>query len=91
MSTKQLVILDVRTPEEYAEIHVIGSQNIDFHHPAFQDQIAALDKSLSYKVYCRSGNRSGRARDMMLAMGFKDVENLGTVAEAAQALKLDCE
>ncbi len=87
----ELVILDVRTPEEYREIHVKGSRNIDWNGPDFQDQIGKLDKNASYKVYCLSGNRSGRAMELMKSLGFKDVENLGSVSEASQKLKRDCE
>jgi rhodanese-related sulfurtransferase len=87
----KMVILDVRTPEEVDEIRLIGSQNIDFNHPQFREQIGQLDRDLSYKVYCRSGNRSGRAVEMMRTMGFKDAENLGSVQEASATLKVGCE
>ncbi len=87
----ELVILDVRTPEEYSEIRVKGSRNLDWNGPDFKDQIVKLDKNACYKVYCRSGNRSGRAMELMKSLGFKDVENLGSVSEASQKLKLDCE
>lgn len=91
MSAKQPVILDVRTPEEYSEIRVQGSMNIDWNGPDFKDQVSKLDKTASYKVYCRSGNRSGRAMELMKTLGFKDVENLGSVDEAAQKLSRACE
>jgi rhodanese-related sulfurtransferase len=87
----KLVVLDVRTPEEYSEIRVKGSQNIDWNGPNFKDLVLKLDKNLSYKVYCRSGNRSGRAMELMKSLGFKDVENVGSVDEAAQKLKLELE
>jgi rhodanese-related sulfurtransferase len=90
-ATTKLVILDVRTPEEFSEIRVKGSQNIDWNGPDFKERVLKLDKNASYKVYCRSGNRSGRAMELMISLGFKDVENLGSVSEAAQKLKLDCE
>ncbi len=90
-STTKLVILDVRTPEEFSEIRVKGSQNIDWNGPDFKERVLKLDKNACYKVYCRSGNRSGRAMELMISLGFKDVENLGSVSEAAQKLKLDCE
>ncbi len=91
MTAQAPVILDVRTPEEYSENHVKGSQNIDWNGPDFQGQILKLDKSLAYKVYCRSGYRSGRALELMTMLGFTDVENLGSMSEAAQKLKRDCE
>lgn len=91
MSAHQPVILDVRTPEEYSEVRVQGSINIDWNGPDFQDKVLKLDRNLAYKVYCRSGNRSGRAMDLMINLGFKDVENLGSVDEAAQKLSRACE
>jgi rhodanese-related sulfurtransferase len=90
-SNSKLILLDVRTPEEYSEIRVTGSQNIDWNGPDFQDQVLKLDRNACYKVYCRSGNRSGRAMELMKSLGFKDVENLGSVSEAAEKLKRDCE
>ncbi|WP_141733917.1 rhodanese-like domain-containing protein [Oligoflexus tunisiensis] len=90
-SKDQTVILDVRTPEEYQDIHVKGSQNIDWNQADFKDRVLLLDKKACYKVYCRSGNRSGRAMELMKSLGFQNVENLGSVSEAAQKLNLDCE
>lgn len=89
--TTEPVILDVRTPEEYSEIRVKGSQNIDWNGPDFKDRVAQLDRKASYKVYCRSGNRSGRAMELMKTLGFQDVENLGSVRDAAETLKRECE
>ncbi len=85
------VVLDVRTPEEFAEIHVVGAQNINVLAPDFVARISVLDKSLTYKVYCRSGNRSGRAVKIMQEHGFEHVENIGSVREAAKHLDRGCE
>lgn len=83
MSDK-IVILDVRTPSEYQSGHAQDSANIDFYAPNFADEIQKLDKNKKYHVYCRSGNRSGQAEAMMKQMGFKDVQNIGGLTEAAQ-------
>lgn len=91
MKNKKLVILDVRTPEEYSETHLKGSLNVDWNNPDFKDRILKFDKADCYKVYCRSGNRSGRAMELMKALGFQDVENVGSVSEAAEKLKVACE
>lgn len=90
-TTKETVILDVRTQEEYNESHIKGAQQIDFLKSDFKDQVSKLDKSKSYKVYCRSGNRSGKAVELMKSLGFKDVENIGGLKEAAHRLKQPCE
>mgnify|MGYP002629041982 CR=1 FL=1 len=68
-----LVILDVRTPEEFAEGHLDRAQLIDFYQADFAQQLADLDPSVPYVLYCRSGNRSGQAADMMRELGFVDV------------------
>jgi len=71
-----VVILDVRTPGEFAEGYIEGAQNIDFQSGNFENEIAALDKNVTYAVYCRSGNRSGQAAKIMHDAGFNDVYNL---------------
>jgi rhodanese-related sulfurtransferase len=71
-----VVILDVRTPGEFAEGFIEGAQNIDFQSENFANEIAALDKKATYAIYCRSGNRSGQAAKIMHDAGFHDVYNL---------------
>lgn len=71
-----LVILDVRTPEEYDRGHLPNSHLINFYNPNFQGEIAKLDKTKQYLVYCRSGNRSSKAATMMSGMGFGQIMNL---------------
>lgn len=80
------VIIDVRTPEEYAAGHIEGAVNIDLSSESFGESIAALDMSDSYGVYCRSGNRSAQAAARMTEAGFTDVRDLGAMSDAAQAL-----
>ena len=69
-------VLDVRTPEEFNEVRIAGSSNLDFYAPDFDDRLDALDKTLPYFVYCRSGNRSGQTLDTMRELGFEEVYNL---------------
>jgi len=71
-----LTVLDVRTPEEYAKAHVAGAKNVDFHDDAFKDVIAKLDKSQPYLVHCAAGGRSAKTRDLMKALGFKNIFHL---------------
>ena len=80
------MIIDVRTPAEFAGGHLDGAVNIDIQSPDFVNQIEALDRNGSYVVYCRSGNRSGMAMSQMLDMGFTDVSNAGSVEEASASL-----
>jgi rhodanese-related sulfurtransferase len=81
-------LIDVRTPEEFEEGYVKGAINIDVSNPNFESQIASLDKEAAYSIYCRSGNRSAVAVDIMRNAGFTNVVDLGAVEEAAQALSL---
>jgi phage shock protein E len=81
-------LIDVRTPEEFAEGYVKGAVNIDVSNPNFESQIASLDKNAAYSIYCRSGNRSAAAIEIMRNAGFTNLVDLGAVEEAAQALSL---
>jgi rhodanese-related sulfurtransferase len=81
-----IVTLDVRTPGEFNEGHIEGAQLIDFQSGNFENEIAALDKSKTYAVYCRSGNRSGQAVKVMREAGFNNLYNLnGGVIDWANA------
>jgi rhodanese-related sulfurtransferase len=80
-----VVIIDVRTPAEFASGHLQGAVNIDVQSPDFEAQIAQLDPEGSYYVYCRSGNRSGQAIDRMSSLGFTDLTNGGSVESASGA------
>lgn len=80
------VIIDVRTPEEFAEQHLQGALNINLRDADFVQQIQALDRSTPYAVYCRSGNRSAQAVQIMKDLGFTSVSDHGSVAQASDSL-----
>ncbi|WP_062296816.1 rhodanese-like domain-containing protein [Demequina maris] len=71
-----VTIVDVRTPAEYAEGHLPGAVNIDVSAADFQTQVAALDPEADYAVYCRSGNRSRAAIDVMTGEGVENTVGL---------------
>jgi rhodanese-related sulfurtransferase len=71
-----VITLDVRTPGEFSEGHLEGAINIDVEGASFDSEIANLDKTKSYAVYCRSGRRSTIAVDKMSATGFDKLSNL---------------
>ena len=71
-----VIIVDVRTPEEFASGHIEGALNIDFNSGNFANEITRLNPSETYAVYCRSGSRSGQAASIMHKAGFHDVSNL---------------
>ena len=77
MSTdSNAVLIDVRTPEEFDEAKIPGARLINISSPSFLSEIQTLDKSKSYYVYCRSGNRSYHAVSAMIDLGFEKVYNL---------------
>lgn len=70
------IIIDVRTPEEFADGHIANADNIDYYSVTFRNDIDKLDKGKTYLIYCRSGNRSGKARDIMAELNFNKVYNM---------------
>src|SRR6218665_372960 len=70
------VVLDVRTPEEYAKGHLIDSKNINWKDTNFADRVEQMDKSKPIFVYCLSGIRSAAAAKKMREMGFREVYEL---------------
>ena len=70
------VLLDVRTPDEYAQGRLKDSTLMDFYSPDFSEKLGKLDKAAKYLVYCRSGNRSGKALAMMVKLGFTEVQHI---------------
>lgn len=83
-----VVVLDVRTPAEFAEGHLPNAINMDVESPNFTSEITTLDKNATYAVYCRSANRSKVAMEQMSAAGFTNVQDLdgGIVSWQAQGL-----
>ena len=71
-----LVILDIRTPEEFAAGHLVGAINIDYYATDFETQLAALNLDVPYVMYCNSGNRSSNALPVMDSIGFQEVHEL---------------
>ena len=85
-----LVVLDVRTPEEFAAGHLDGAVMIDFQSPSFAADVVGLGEDMPVFVYCRSGNRSAQAVAAMVQLGFTDITELdgGVVAWEAAGLPL---
>lgn len=85
-----VITLDVRTPGEFVSGHLVNALNIDVESGQFDAEIAKLDKSATYAVYCRSGRRSQVAIDRMKNAGFTNLFNLnaGVQEWAAAGLPL---
>jgi phage shock protein E len=76
MNQPGTIVIDVRTPAEYASGHLPRAQNIDIEGSDFATRIAALDKNATYAVYCHSGNRSNAALQQMAAADFTHIYGL---------------
>ena len=68
-----LVVLDIRTPEEFNEARLADAIMVDFYADDFVDQLDTLDKDVPYVMYCRTGNRSSDAVKTMKDLGFVEV------------------
>ena len=76
MTDKEVIILDVRTPAEFAQGAIKGAINIDVNASNFKEKVSALDKEKSYLIYCRSGMRSVKACNIMSENGYRQLFNL---------------
>lgn len=74
---KKVVVLDIRTADEFGAGHIAGAQNIDFlQSAAFEAKIKELDKTKAYLVHCQSGGRSGRSLKIFKQLGFESIYHL---------------
>lgn len=72
-----VVVLDVRTPDEFSEGHIDGAKNIDFLDDAkFKAEAAKLDKSKTYLVHCQAGGRSSKSLKVLQELGIKNLIHL---------------
>lgn len=73
------VIIDVRTPEEFSEIHVSGA--ISMPVDVIEEEIAeyGIPKDAKIGVYCKKGVRAEKAKATLQRLGYKNVTNLGSI------------
>jgi rhodanese-related sulfurtransferase len=76
ITDRSIVLLDVRTPAEFSAGPIDGAKDLNFESPTFASDLQKLDKTKTYAVYCRSGNRSGQATALMAKNGFTSIYNL---------------
>ena len=81
------VVVDVRTPAEYAAGHLDGAVNLDLSSGELAAEIPTLADDAEYVVYCKSGNRSAQATALMDGAGL-DVTDAGSMQQAADATGL---
>jgi phage shock protein E len=74
-----VVVLDVRTPDEFQAGHINEAKNINLYDSHFTKQLATLDRSKTYVVHCAAGLPNGRSRKavaLMDSLGFKEVRHM---------------
>ena len=77
LNKKKVVVLDVRTTQEFNEGHLPNAVHIDvLDSVAFVQQITKLKKRKTYLVYCKSGRRSAKAATIMEQQGFRHIWNM---------------
>jgi rhodanese-related sulfurtransferase len=75
-SDSNVVLIDVRSLQEYASGHIESAINMNMYSSAFMDEIKGLDKTKKYALYCQSGGRSSMALQFMKSLGFAEVVHL---------------
>lgn len=74
IDNKEVIVLDVRTPEEFQEGHIPNATLLPLQE--LEQRLKELDKDESYLVVCRSGNRSAQASDILMNNGFTSIYNM---------------
>lgn len=84
--TPELLVVDVRTPEEFAGGHLAGAVNVNFKASDFEAQLGAQPRNRPVLLYCRTGNRSGKSLPTFARLGFAKVYHLtGGITEWREA------
>lgn len=79
-------VIDVRTQEEYDEGHLAETDHhLNLLNGDFEAELSSLDKNETYYLYCRTGNRSGKAAKLMVNNGFENVYNIGGFQDLVDA------
>ena len=75
-------LIDVRTADEFSASHAVGATNIEFQQIVSGVAKLGIAKQEPIRLYCRSGRRAESARQALLAQGYQQVVNLGSLAQA---------
>ena len=81
-------VIDIRTPEEFAKVHIKGAQLINFFGKDFEKILAELDPQKAYLTHCKSGGRSGKSLPIWKKLGFTKVYHLHSGFDGWKAAKL---
>jgi rhodanese-related sulfurtransferase len=85
VATNAVIVLDVRTPREFAAGHIAGATNLNYLGGDFSDRLAQLDPSKTYLLHCAVGGRSTNALPKMARLGFTNLIHLDGGFKAWQA------
>ena len=80
-SSTELIVLDVRTQEEYDETHIEGAILIPDYEIDTQAEELITDKNATLLVYCRSGRRSALASQTLYELGYTSVYDFGGIID----------
>ena len=76
-ATAGALLLDVRTPEEYRESHIPGSENVPLLQ--LENLYGEVEEDTALYVYCYSGSRSRMATEQLVDLGYTNVHNIGGI------------
>lgn len=76
MAKDSILLIDVRTEQEYVEGFIEGAINIDYYGDNFVKKVGELNKSSKVILYCAAGVRSAKAAKKITSLGFDEVINL---------------
>lgn len=73
---KDVVVIDLRTSDEFKAGHITGAKNIDFLDSSFTQKVSELDKGKTYVVHCAAGGRSTKSLEVFKAQKFTSILHL---------------
>lgn len=80
MDSRKVILVDVRTPGEYAQGYIKGAKLVPLDRISYDSENALPDKDAEIFVYCLSGNRSRSAASLLSHAGYTNVTNIGGIA-----------
>ena len=81
------VVIDVRTPDEWSSGHLENAMNVEWQD--ILNITNSVTKDEKIYLYCRTGNRSGRATQILIDAGYSNVTNAGSLKQASDLLNLN--
>lgn len=85
---RNVVVLDVRTSDEFRTGHLKDAVNVDYKAPDFEQRLAKLDRSKPYLLHCAVGGRSTKSLPVLQKLGFRDIRHMDGGIQAWQSAKL---